>query len=452
MTVTTTERKDVNVNYILLRFACKKTKKLTGENLQALRSVRYIQKRPVYDQDAILRLRWKTCKEISTKKFRKEMSKEEKNLYDEASDKDVYTWELGKIKKEEWGENRDKIRKLIKYGADVNVTDKDKYKPTLLHEAVENGFHEIINILNKKQKYGIDWLSRKSPDGMTPLQMAVSKADKKAVTSLCERIKTIENKNKEILGKKKVEKNRRKQIEGAVKSAVKQLGLVLATSFKKDIKDEDKIAMIWNARDTKNEETALHMAVKKGCLEIVELLFLPFPHLIDMDGRLDLNARNTDGDTPLHIAIKYGHIDIFKLLLSKGADKNVTDKLGYTPFGRLDLNARNKDGDTPLHIAIKYGHIDIFKLLLSEGADKNVTDKLGYTPLYYRSFVLRLRKKICPNNDFPLNQGKSVGSDGGSKTEDIQNDIIAKAQMATNEGSRIAICALENVVQKAVFS
>ena len=439
MTVTTTERKDLNVNIKLMKFAYKKAEKSTSKKLQALRSMRYIQKRPVYDQNARLGLTWKTCQEISTKKFRKEMSKEEENLYDEASDKEVYTWKLGKIKKEEWGENRSKIRKLIKYGADVNVTDKDKYKPTLLHEAVKNGFHEIINILNKKQKYGIDWLSRKSPDGMTPLQMAVSKADKKAVTSLCERITTIENKNKEILGKKKVEKNRRKQIErenikpknrildrgvkfenvssseialkkaiivggGAVKSAVKQLGLVWATSFKEDIKDEDKIAMIWNARDTENEETALHMAVRNGCLEIVELLFLPFPRLIDMDGR-------------------------------------------------LDLNARNKEGDTPLHIAIKYGHIDIFKLLLSKGADKNVPDKLGYTPLYYRSFVLRRWKaKICPNNDFPLNQGKSVGSDGGSKTEDIQNDIIAKAQMATNEGTRIAINVAQKCVLKAVFS
>ncbi len=45
-----------------------------------------------------------------------------------------------------------------------------------------------------------------------------------------------------------------------------------------------------------------------------------------------------------------------------------------------------------------------------------------------------------------------MGSDGGSKTEDIQNDIIAKAQMATNEGTRIAVCVLKNVVQKAVFS
>ncbi|CAF0959555.1 unnamed protein product, partial [Brachionus calyciflorus] len=68
---------------------------------------------------------------------------------------------------------------------------------------------------------------------------------------------------------------------------------------------------------------------------------------------LELNSRNKKMQTALHIAVNKGHIDVVKVLLNLGAHTSLQDI----------------DGDTPLHDAITKKNYDIIKLLLDDNAD-----------------------------------------------------------------------------------
>jgi ankyrin repeat protein len=45
------------------------------------------------------------------------------------------------------------------------------------------------------------------------------------------------------------------------------------------------------------------------------------------------------------------------------------------------MNAASEIQGTPLHIAVASGHRDIVELLVTRGADVNVKDRMGQTPL-----------------------------------------------------------------------
>jgi ankyrin repeat protein len=140
-----------------------------------------------------------------------------------------------------------------------------------------------------------------------------------------------------------------------------------------------------------------------------------------LDNGVDVNAKNSEGDTALLIAprqrytkreellfddsklSKFGsrplfgfgskivweytcYTDIVGLLLDHGADVNAKDKLGWTVLHRAafdgqkemvgylvtrgaDLNAKNNNGWTPLHCAAFKGHKEVVDLLVARGAD-----------------------------------------------------------------------------------
>jgi len=71
------------------------------------------------------------------------------------------------------------------------------------------------------------------------------------------------------------------------------------------------------------------------------------------------------GCTPLHLAVFHGMEDMAKLLLSNGADVDVT----------------NNSWETPLHWAARNDYKDIAELLLANKAEINAVDKSGSTPL-----------------------------------------------------------------------
>jgi len=91
----------------------------------------------------------------------------------------------------------------------------------------------------------------------------------------------------------------------------------------------------------------------------------------------------------LHDAARDGDIDQLQLLLSKGANVNEKNRMGWTPLhtairnSRLaliepliakgaDINAADNRGQTPLMAAIYIGQKDAVELLIAKGADVNV--------------------------------------------------------------------------------
>jgi len=91
----------------------------------------------------------------------------------------------------------------------------------------------------------------------------------------------------------------------------------------------------------------------------------------------------------LHDAARDGDIDQVQLLLSKGANVNEKNRMGWTPLHTAiqnrrqaliepliakgaDINATNNRGQTPLLAAVNIGQKDTVELLIAKGADVNV--------------------------------------------------------------------------------
>lgn len=115
----------------------------------------------------------------------------------------------------------------------------------------------------------------------------------------------------------------------------------------------------------------------------------------------NVNQANAFGKTPLFYAIEFNRLDIIKLLLDNGA--NVNQKY-INNNEKLALSA-NIDSNTPYFItfcalehtsknvlmhAAAYGNVEILKLLISKGANFNAVDDLGFNAL---DFALSAGKK-----------------------------------------------------------
>lgn len=100
----------------------------------------------------------------------------------------------------------------------------------------------------------------------------------------------------------------------------------------------------------------LRDAVVSGKLEVVM-------ELLDKENDL-IDERDEHGLTCLHRAAARGHTELVKLLLDRGARKDI----------------KHLAGDTALHRAAKYGREDCLKLLLKAGCDKSLKNGQGFTP------------------------------------------------------------------------
>ncbi len=78
-----------------------------------------------------------------------------------------------------------------------------------------------------------------------------------------------------------------------------------------------------NANDGVKHCTALHMAARRGNLEIAEAL---------LNCGADMDARDSLGDTPLRRSVNCGRIEVAALLLARGADVHSTGSKGLTPL------------------------------------------------------------------------------------------------------------------------
>lgn len=169
----------------------------------------------------------------------------------------------------------------------------------------------------------------------------------------------------------------------------------------------------------RNGRSALCLAVEAGHLEIVKMLidkgvnkdqdllllacenrraeiaewFLENGHYKDQ-----VNEDNAKGETPLILACKADLKNLVSLLLSYGADPNLSDDRGSRPIDYavtnhnidilndlfdhgVDLNAPNKKGITLMHFACSNNKVDMVKFLKQKGA--RFDSKYNYlTPIH----------------------------------------------------------------------
>ena len=148
----------------------------------------------------------------------------------------------------------------------------------------------------------------------------------------------------------------------------------------------------------KATNTLLHAAAQYNATEIAR-------EIIDIATRQQdvgppVYAINNAEQTPLHVAVKEGNVDMVQLLLRYGADPNFLDANGNTPLhvavqkskddallflldhDLANPNTQNNKQQTPLHIAVaRSSEENVRKLLDHPDIDPNITDAKGKTPV-----------------------------------------------------------------------
>lgn len=143
---------------------------------------------------------------------------------------------------------------------------------------------------------------------------------------------------------------------------------------------------------SQNDRLLLHWAALGGRDHLLEFIFAqPNPPAVDIVD--DTNA------SPLILATLKGSLHCVKLLLAKGADVNLKNWQGHSPFqyacskgyqdvaefllqNGADPNIKDNRNDTPLHRLASQGRSELMKLVLDQpGIDVNAQNKEGNTPL-----------------------------------------------------------------------
>ena len=253
---------------------------------------------------------------------------------------------------------------LLEARADVTVADK--YQKTALHYSATNGHKATTALLLEKGAL----INAKDDKNKTPLDYAVTK----------KRTEVIE------LLRSKGGKTAKEQLAAENIFAASEVGDV--ESVKKLLAGVDV-----NGKN-KGGYTALHLASKKGHVEVAKVL---------LEAKAAVAAASKSGKTALHYVANYkGKLDLAKLLLDAAADPNVLDKRKKTP---LDYAVSRKNdalvelllakgartgkelrAETDIHYAAANGYADAVKRFIENGGDVNAGDKGGYTALQYAAY------------------------------------------------------------------
>ncbi|EAX95716.1 ankyrin repeat protein, putative [Trichomonas vaginalis G3] len=144
-------------------------------------------------------------------------------------------------------------------------------------------------------------------------------------------------------------------------------------------------------RSKDEARSALLNALGSNRLELVNLL---------ISLGIDINAKNTFGETPFLFAVGHSSIDIIKLLIAHGVDINAKNEFDFYPIHAAvrrqsteivellilhgaNINVKNRPDFYPIHEAVLMDNKDMVRLLISHGADVNQKNDKGITPVYF---------------------------------------------------------------------
>ncbi|ROT43472.1 glycerophosphodiester phosphodiesterase GDE1 [Sodiomyces alkalinus F11] len=124
----------------------------------------------------------------------------------------------------------------------------------------------------------------------------------------------------------------------------------------------------WDGFHKKKLEMRKHVAKSGAVLALATKANYEIIVQMLVDAGVDVNWRDTAGETALHVAARYGHAGCAEVLL-RGTDEMKAD---------VDI-AESVYSWTPLHVAAVDGHLPVVQLLVNAGADVSRPDSSGWT-------------------------------------------------------------------------
>ncbi|XVF65171.1 hypothetical protein PTKIN_Ptkin09bG0225400 [Pterospermum kingtungense] len=181
----------------------------------------------------------------------------------------------------------------------------------------------------------------------------------------------------------------------------------MKNQWEKVMAEYEKKPECHTAKITEDEDTALHLAVSGGKLEVVYSMV----EVLDKEKEKDyvskvLKAKNKKGNTPLHTAATLGNARMYHCMASKAPNlmaerniKNETPLFLAALFGHKDAllclyfcypeekrgdlcSSRDESGDTVLHAAISGEHFDLaFQIICKYPPLVEAVNIYGLSPL-----------------------------------------------------------------------
>lgn len=276
----------------------------------------------------------------------------------------------------------DRVRQLIRAGADVNATNN--YGANAMQLAAEVANRDILKLLLDA---GAD-ADSPNPEGQTALMLVARTGDVDAARLLIRQGATID----------------------ARESWGQQTALMWAAARRHPammellIREGAAIDAVSAIRDYNSHVTAegrakrldsggltpLLYAVRENCKACVDVL---------VKNEVDLDKPDPDGVSPLLLAILNANWDIARQLIDAGADIQQWDMFGQAPLFAAVSN-RNESGLTVDGVMNESDGLDIIRMLLDGGANPNMQ-------LFYRP--ARARGGPLSRDTTPLIQAASNG-------------------------------------------
>ena len=263
----------------------------------------------------------------------------------------------------------------------VNECKRRKCEYSLLHTAAQEG---NVNVVKFLIQHNVS-ISRTTGSNNTAIQLAAANGHLETVETLKNAGGILDGTSLHhaaVGGHKNVVRYLQK--EGIKDTCIHNTpSFIFSSQEDKELKAPE--IYVYDNRHLYLRETALHAAVRKGHLSVIELL------LSDLD-QSAINCTNSAGRRPQHEAVHLNNYNALEVLLQSGANATVQCETGisssmrFQPFmaGKLAQN-RCPCGFSPLHIAATYGHHSVAKLLIKYKADVNASDCNGSTPLHVAS-------------------------------------------------------------------
>ena len=284
--------------------------------------------------------------------------------------------------------------KLMHEQIDVNA--KNKYGWTPLHHAAYDGHAAVVQALLASKAD----VNAKDEDGRTPLHKAAYNGHEEVVKLLLEnranaRLENNLGQTPLALAKEHSKANVATILDNH-SSAINSKLLAAVNNI-----DGSKVQQLLdegadiNAKDT-DDNTPLHIAARFGCIPII--------HTLLQNKKIQVNLKNKTGQAPLYLAAQNNYADAVKALLRAQGVVIVVNAVGadnYTSLhiaaerghqnvvtallthSNIKVNLKNKTGQAPLHIAAIYGHAAVVQVLLNHGQiDVNEKDPDQQAPLH----------------------------------------------------------------------
>jgi len=226
--------------------------------------------------------------------------------------------------------NRKIVKKLIEYGARLDILDSEGY--SILYHPIKFNYIEIIDILidNDKKTVGISLINIKDIKSAVPIFYAIKYRNSYALQELLSNGADANYKNNEDMN--------------ALQLAVLKKDIMMVRMLIKYVKN-------LNSR-TNMGSTALHDACNFQLGEIVRIL---------LENGADPNIPETEYDFyPIFYSVVYNNIDITQLLINYGANPNHQDYLG----------------NTIIHYAILNNHITILDYIMNHYVIKSKSNDI----------------------------------------------------------------------------